>query len=132
MVRLLLFILAALVLSGCDTEARREAERRAALLQQQLEQQYGSRKADIEELNRQADLAQACDYVIPICPSSMTEPGYEAIAAGFAGGTWVFWALVLVKVVVLASAMTAVLVTAWWGTVLLIEPAHEKVEEAKN
>lgn len=128
MVRLLLALALAMTLTGCDNEARREAD----ALREKLESQYGKRQAEIAELERRAAIAQACDYILPTCPDSMTEPGYDAIRHGFSGGGFLFWALAAAKLAALLAAAGAGAGAAGWVWARLSRPALDDVEQAKK
>jgi hypothetical protein len=93
---------------------------------------FAQRKADLEHWQREATIAAACDYIIPICPESMTIAGRTAIAKEeYSGGGTLFWVLVGAKFSTFAFALAAFFLTIRYGALIWIEPEHERIEQAK-
>lgn len=126
MVKAVLALALTLFLSGCG-DGRELAECRA-----RLDAQRGEMEAKIAELERRAAVAQACDYLIPLCPASMTAPGREALQYGYSGGGALFWALVLAKLVALLIPGCLAGGAAGWAWARWSAPALDEAEAARR
>ena len=90
-------------------------------------------EADVKYWQRQATIAAACDYIIAVCPDSMTYPGRTAIAEeSYSGGGILFWSLVTLKFSSFAFAFGALWLTLRYGALLWIEPERERIERART
>lgn len=90
-------------------------------------------EADLEHWQREATIASACDYLIPVCPESMTIPGRTAIAEeSYSGGGGLFWLLVGAKFSAFAFALGTFWLTIRYGALLWIKPEHERIEQAQT
>ncbi|HDR9153426.1 TPA: hypothetical protein QDA88_005871 [Burkholderia vietnamiensis] len=117
--RLVAPLLIVLVLSGCDDSERLIAENR------QLRAELHARQSELSELEvrlqtgieaRRTDAAVAagCDFLVPICPSSITAAGRDALAQGYSPGSkGLFWIIVFVKTLLVGCAIGAVLGALW-------------------
>jgi septal ring factor EnvC (AmiA/AmiB activator) len=87
-------------------------------------------------LERQAQIAAACDYGLDLCPSAWTEAGRSALESGqYSGGGLLFWSLVALKLAAFAVPVGLFLVLLWHGSkwlwLHLTKPKMEAVERAK-
>jgi len=127
-------VLVALSLSGCrffesDADRRANAEAEAA------SRAYGARLAELDHLAREVALYHGCQFLVPICPSSLTETG-EGIAAGsyaMTGGTSsVFWIIVIIKLMAAGSLFAAFAVAFSLLYKRLVMPSAKKLAEAQE
>lgn len=146
--RLLIALPAALTLAGCGDAAKMldlslENERlkaKNAELSQQVADastvinfDLAKRQADLEHWQREATIAAACDYLVPLCPESMTIPGRAAIDnESYSGGGWLFWLLVGAKFGAFAFAFGSLWLTLHYGSLLWIAPQRERIEQAQT
>ncbi len=127
-----------LAFTGCAVESDEVADERVAnlqrevaSLQEKLDNQSVKMGTEVAYLERQASLAAGCDYFLPLCPSTITEVGLQAQAAGYGGGTsWPFWVALLGKLSGIGALLGALLgaqgaVWAKWG-----QPNAEAVAQA--
>ena len=93
---------------------------------------FAKRQADLQHWQREATIAAACDYLVPICPESMAVPGRTAIAEeSYSGGGALFWVLVGAKFSAFAFALAAFFLTIRYGALIWIEPERERIEHAR-
>lgn len=91
------------------------------------------RQADLQHWQREATIAAACDYLVPLCPESMTIPGRAAIDnESYSGGGWLFWLLVVAKFSAFAFALGTFWLTIRYGALLWIKPEHERIKQAQE
>lgn len=124
---LLAIALASVFLAGCDSSLREEN----AELKARIKTDYAQRAAEVAEVERRAAVAQACYYIFLACPKSMTERGQAAIDAGFTGGGFVFWGLVIAKFVAFGAAIGTVVGSAGWAWAKISKPSLIELDEAK-
>jgi predicted nucleic acid-binding Zn-ribbon protein len=150
-----LTILLIFFLAGCDVDEKkiRNLEDENALLQdevfklkieinkQQNEeyQNYVSKKAEIDSLETAAAIYQTCNYLIPICPPSMTEKGKEAIKNGYGGGIETFWYWLILKLAALGALLGTFAAFFHFLSLRWVKPeeqqiskAHKLIETAEN
>lgn len=131
------WVLIALALTGCGDAAQLADENRRLRKELQeaataLDERWVERQADLAYWRREATIAAACDYLIPLCPASMTAPGHEAIANGeYGGGGTLFWGLVAAKLAALGAGLGALWLALHIGFLLLIAPRREALREAQ-
>lgn len=130
-------------ISGCDQNAEllraekkaADAEARYTALVEKVNGDYAERIAKLNEKtdywDSQATRAAACDYLIPICPSSLTAAGREAIAAGYGGAGVGFYALVAAKLAALVAVVAAALGALAAVFYRFVMPARSEVEAAR-
>jgi len=85
------------------------AEYQTAIVQKQADAR-GRREAELAYFEGQAGIAAGCDWLIAVCPASITDSGHQAQKDGFAGGEsgW-FWVIALGKLLALAAVLGAAL-----------------------
>ena len=111
-----------------NSDLREEIKKAATIINFDL----AKREADIKHWQREATIAAACDYLIPICTESMTVPGRTAIAEeSYSGGGALFWMLVGAKFSTFAFALAAFFLTIRYGALIWIEPERERIEQAR-
>jgi chromosome segregation ATPase len=146
MIKVLTIPILLIFLAGCDVDEKKikklEAENaslqdevfklKIELSKQQNEdyRSYVAKKAEIESLENDAAIYQACNYLIPICPSSMTEKGKEAIKNGFIGGIETFWYLLILKFAALGALIGAFATSLHFLSLRFIKPEEQKILEA--
>jgi chromosome segregation ATPase len=139
-------ILLIFFLAGCDVDEKKikKLEDENASLQDEVfklktelnKQQnedyrnYVSKKAAIESLETDAAIYQACEYLIPVCPSSMIEKGKEANKNGFGGGIETFWYLLILKFAALGALIGAFATSLHFLSLRFIKPEEQKILEA--
>jgi len=127
----LLAVLLSLLLAGCD---RFDANSIEALEAKAQAQAAGERQAELEYLSRQAAVASGCGYLFDPCPESLTRLGHEFIERGNIGGggdTFLFWAIVLAKMLMLGALAGAAWLTARMGWIRIGRPAQRRTEAAR-
>jgi hypothetical protein len=145
-----LTILLIFFLAGCDVvvdeKKIRNLEDENALLQDEVfklkieinKQQneeyrnYVSKKAEIESLETAAAIYQACNYLIPVCPSSMTEKGKEAIKNGYGGGIETFWYWLILKFAALGAFIGVFTTFFHFLSLRFNRPEEQEILEAKK
>lgn len=143
-----LLISALVLLAGCDVDEKKikKLEAENALLQDEIfklktelsKQQnedyrnHVKNQAMIESLQNEAAIYQACNYLIPVCPQSMTEKGKEAIKYGYSGGVETFWYLLILKFAAFGALFGVVIISLNYGFLKLIKPSEEKIAQAKE
>jgi hypothetical protein len=141
-----LTILLIFFLAGCDVDEKKiknlEDENtslqdevfnlKIELSKQQSEdyRNYVSKKAEIDSLETAAAIYQACNYLIPICPSSMTEKGKEAIKNGFGGGIETFWYWLILKFAALGALIGAFTTFFHFLSLRWVKPEEQKISKA--
>lgn len=101
--RLAVPLLIVLILSGCDDSERlidENKQLRAELhaRQSELSELEVRLQTDIEARRTDAAVAAGCDFLAPICPSSITAAGRDALAQGYSPGSkGLFWIIAFVK-----------------------------------
>lgn len=132
--------LIALTLTGCGDAAQLaeladENRRLRQELQEAataLDERWVERQTDLAYWRHEATIAAACDYLIPICPGSMTAPGREAIANGaYGGGGALFWGLVAAKLAALGAGLGALWLALHLGFLHLVAPRREALDDAR-
>lgn len=119
-----------ILMAGCSDPS--ELRRENALLRQRIAEHQAERTVELAQLERQASIAAGCDWLLPICPEYVTRPGRKAQQAGFGGGDdWPFWAVVIVKTIVLGGLIGAGIVTiaALWE--YLVRPMQAESERSR-
>lgn len=144
--RVLIAAAMAAMLAGCAPDtAQLEADKKAlqtevAKLRQQVAEDAGTRFAEMSYYEHQASIAAGCDWLLPLCPTSVTATGRQAQAAGYGGGTdWPFWLVVVLKVLAvggLSGALLGTLSRGWYRHTMPAraeaEAAYRAIEEAQG
>lgn len=133
--RALLLAFAAILLSGCcaaEIEKIARLERQLLAAENAIANERGKREAEIAESERRAAIAQACEYLINVCPHEMVAPGLAEIAAGATGGGIYFWVLVIVKFLAIGSMSGGLLMGAAAVWASATRPALEKKAAAEK
>ncbi|KVE39485.1 hypothetical protein WS68_22340 [Burkholderia sp. TSV86] len=97
-------LLVTIILSGCDDSERLIAENkqlRTELYAQEnkLSELKVRLQVDIESHRTDAAVAAGCDFLIPMCPSSVAGAGREALMQGYSPGSKsLFWIIVFLKI----------------------------------
>lgn len=123
-----LVLVLVLMLAGCGDERALRAEVRQ--LREALAAQQGQRQAELDALARAASLAAACDWIIPTCPSSVTEPGRRALAAGVSPGALSLW-LIAGKAALLLLPLAAAGGMGGWAWARWSRPALAEAARAR-
>lgn len=121
-----------LLLAGCEATALRIENQR---LRDALEQQQGAAAAEIARRDRAAAIAQACDWLVPICPAGLVGPGRAALAEGYGPsrlGLGLLGIKLLVLIVPLAGAIGAGAGAAGWVWARVSGPALQRADEARR
>lgn len=125
--RHLVALAVAAVLAGCSDTEELELENK------KLKAAIETRAEDLRYYERQAGVAAGCDWVIKMCPASVTATGRDAQARGYGGGSSpTFWVLVAAKLSALGCLIgsllgaLSIILTRWQA------PAEEKVREAQS
>ncbi|WP_155626236.1 MULTISPECIES: hypothetical protein [Burkholderia cepacia complex] len=101
--RLAVPLLIALTLSGCDDSERLIAENKQLKAdlharQSELSELEVRLQTDIEMRRTDAAVAAGCDFLVPMCPSSVTAAGRDALAQGYSPASkGLFWIIAFVK-----------------------------------
>ena len=127
--------LALAFLGGCSSnlEESKKLHDEIIELRQQLASRSAERSAELVYQERQAALAAACDWVVPVCPDRITKPGRQAQAEGFGGGgDFLFWTIVLLKVLIAGTGVGAVSITLLLGWDWLLHPSRVRTRAARK
>jgi hypothetical protein len=118
--------LAVFGLLGCENTEQLQKQNKE--LRQQIDQQQGAKEAQLQFFERMANMAHACDFLIPLCPASTIETGREAITQGVSATGQGFLWLVILKFAGLAAIM-GVLVGSWrWAWLNMSQPAARALD----
>ena len=127
--------LALAFLGGCSSnlEESKKLHDEIIELRQQLASRSAERSAELVYQERQAALAAACDWVVPVCPDRITKPGRQAQAEGFGGGgDFLFWTIVLLKVLIAGTGVGAFSITLLLGWDWLLHPSRVRTRAARK
>lgn len=100
-------------------------------LEAELDSKLWQRKAELDYLEGQAGLVLGCDFLVPLCPGSVTKVGRQAQTEGIGGGSSLnFWGLVLLKLVAVGGFFIGAI-----GAIVLLwlqvgKPKSEEVKQA--
>lgn len=133
--RLIFATAVTLLLAGCSDEAAENSRLRheIAELRQHLATRTAERSAEIAYHNRQAAIAAGCDWVVPICPATIAEPGRRAQAAGYGGGdSSLFWGILLLKTLTAATGLGGLAITILLGSDWLLRPSRAQTDKARK
>lgn len=128
-------LLALVLLGGCSENREEIIKLRHELneLRQQLTLQTAERAAELAYYERQAAIAAACDWVVPLCPPSITSPGRQAQEAGFGGGAdFLFWTIVLLKTLIAGAGAGAFSIMLILASDTLLRPSRTRTEAARK
>lgn len=130
MTRLLVLLMVLLMLTGCgcgdNAALRAEIER----LREDLAAQEGRRQAEIDALSRAASVTAACDWLVPVCPDSMTALGRSALEAGY-GPDRLSLVLMTAKLCLLLLPVGLASGLAGWAWAQWSRPALRQAAEAR-
>ena len=99
-------------------------------LEVQVKFNEGKRKAELDYLESEAGFAIGCDYLVPLCPDSVTKVGQQAQIEGIGGGTsHRFWLWVFLKLTALGVALGSTIGTI---VILWIQVGKPKADEVKQ
>jgi hypothetical protein len=128
-----LILLLALVLVGCAGDRSADLaklEAQVITLSHELQAQAGTRKAELDLLQRQASVAAGCDFLLPLCPDSVAAAGRAAQEDGIAAtGLW-FWVAFGLKLLAVGGAVGALLASLVYGWYRAAMPARAQVDAA--
>lgn len=100
-------------------------------LEAQLDGKLWQRKAELDYLESQAGLVLGCDFLVPLCPDSLTKVGRQAQAEGIGGGNSLnFWWLVLLKLGAVGVAFGGAIGATYASWVQVGKPKSEEVRQA--
>lgn len=126
-----------LFLGGCgdaETLKQQNVELKAALrwAQSELAFKEAERAAELVSIDRQVSIAAACDWLIPLCPRSITDAGHNAMEQGYGGGGFWFWFIVIVKSILLAAPCGATVAGFTWVSLRAVRPEANSLREANR
>lgn len=127
--------LALAFLGGCSSnlEESKKLHDEIIELRQQLASRSAERSAELVYQERQAALAAACDWVVPVCPDRITKPGRQAQAEGFGGGgDFLFWTIMLLKVLIAGTGVGAFSITLIVASDAFLRPSRARTEAARK
>lgn len=131
----LIITFAVTLLIGCSDDAaeNRRLRDEVAKLEQQLVTRAAEHSSEIAYHERQAAIAAGCDWVVPLCPDTVTRPGRQAQDAGYSGGSnRLFWGIVLLKLILAATGPAALAITGLLGWEWLLRPSRAQTSEARK
>ncbi len=122
----MILISSAALISACgESELKKEVI--------ELRRDAAERRAELEYLERQASIAAGCDFMIQICPDSVTKPGRAAQQSGLGGGSdWPFWLAVVGKMAALGAAVGSMISAARLVWVRFGQPSAAEIESARQ
>lgn len=123
------------LLGGCSSNIEESKKLHVEIteLRQQLASRTAERSAELAYHERQAGIAAACDWVVPLCPASITSPGKEAQEAGFGGGDdFLFWTIFLLKILIAGTGVGTFSMTLLLGWNWLLNPSRARTEAARQ
>jgi len=127
--------LALAFLGGCSSnlEESKKLHDEIIELRQQLASRSAERSAELVYQERQAAIAAACDWVVPVCPDRITKPGRQAQAEGFGGGgDFLFWTIMLLKVLIAGTGVGAFSITLIVASDAFLRPSRARTEAARK
>jgi hypothetical protein len=123
-------LLLLLSLSACENTYSLKAridELEAAL--QQKTEFIENRQDFLEVMQKEAAVAQACAWVVDICPKSLTAPGQEAIKSGISGGSsTLFWMIVIAKTLAAGTILGSTIAAFRLIQLRIIAPTRQSIE----
>lgn len=135
-VLLLLAFTLTLSLAGCDsTQDLQNQVKQLTQQNEELRQQIASLTAKTAQYQNAASLYQGCmalGVLSNLCPGNIMVEGQQAIDAGFPGGGWPYWMALSGKLSVVLIAVGLGLLIAWRVVITWIEPAQQKLNQAKQ
>lgn len=137
--RLIMLLLLPLVimLAGCDsTQGLQDQVSKLNQQNQALHQQIDALTAKTQQFQNAASMYQGCmagwGILSNLCPDNIMTEGKAAIDAGFSGGGWEYWGMLIAKLAAaFISAGVAMLVCIRLAMSWLY-PARQKLQEAKE
>jgi len=128
------FILTTLLLDGCGI--KEELDKRSSeinRLNAVVQEQYGTRAAELDFAERQVGIYQGCTFLFNVCSDATLAVGEKYMRNGFTGSSsyW-WWVAFAVKLTAIAAVMGALLWLPWHLFVAFSRPAQEEIDEAKK
>jgi outer membrane murein-binding lipoprotein Lpp len=136
LIRVLLSIFFLLVLGGCE-EQEVPTKPTVETLQKQLQEQLGTRQAEIQLAERVVTAYQVCSWIVNTCTRQVEIEGAKAETLGHTGATNVaLWAGLfsrgLLALLALALLIQMSKALASWTRLAIVEPKRERVQAAQT
>ena len=129
-----IFVTLTVLLGGCDVKTKLEQQSSEIdRLNSLINQQYGTRAADLDFAERQVAIYRGCTFLFNVCSSATLANGKNYLENGFSGSssTW-WWAAFIGKLMGIAAFIGTLLWLPWHLFVLFTRPAKVEIDEAKN
>lgn len=131
-----------LFLSSCSSDREKELSAEVDVLTQknaEIQKRYDdflaeilSGRQKIKSNQRDAGIAQGCDWLITICPLSVVANGRQAIKEGYTPDPFWFWVNAFLKFVVLGLLINIFICTLKYLHIKFSMPANKALNEAKE
>lgn len=127
------FLTLTVLLGGCDAKTKLDQQSTEIFrLNTLINQQYGTRAADLEFAERQVAVYQGCTFLFNVCSTDTLAAGERFIKNGFTGSSSWWWVAFIGKLTGVAAFIGTVLWLPWHLYVLLTRPAQAEVDEARE
>jgi multidrug efflux pump subunit AcrA (membrane-fusion protein) len=128
------FIFVALLLGGCGVEeelVKRGSE--ISRLNDLVNEQYGTRAAELDFAERQVGIYQGCTFLFNVCSEATLAVGKKYIKDGFTGASSYWWWVAFAgKLTAIAAVMGALLWLPRHLFALFTRPVQDEIEAAKK
>jgi septal ring factor EnvC (AmiA/AmiB activator) len=113
--------------------ANKEFAEREEIRARMDDEKVAKGRAEFEHWQREAQIALACDAIIPTCPAAMTDPGRKALETGFyGGGGGLYAAIVALKILALALLAGLSVGLFFLARYLVERPSADALIEARE
>ena len=122
------------LLGGCGmTEKLEQQSNEIDRLSALINEQYGTRAAELAFAERQVGAYRGCKFLFNVCTQDTIDVGEKLMRQGFTGysSAW-WWAAFIGKLTAIAAAMGALLWLPWHLFVLVTRPAQAEIDEARK
>lgn len=128
------FIASTVLLSGCGVKD--ELERRnfeISRLNHMLQEQYGTRAADLDFAEHQVGIYRGCTFLFNVCSADTTVAAEKLIKNGFTGSSSIWWWFAFMsKLTGVAAFIGLMLWLPWHLFVLFTRPVKAKFDDAQK
>lgn len=135
-------LVSSLFLTSCSSDREKELSAEVDVLTQknaEIQKRYDdflaeilSGRQQIKNNQRDAGIAQGCDWLIAICPLSVVANGRQAIKEGYTPDPFLFWVNAILKFAVLILLINIFIFTLKYLHIKFNMPANKALIEAKE
>lgn len=130
----IVFLILSVLLGGCDfTTKLKQQGTEIDRLNSLLNQQYGTRAAELDFAERQVGIYRGCTFLFNVCSAATLSVGEQYINHGFMGSSSAWWWTAFIgKLAGVAAFIGMLLWLPWHLFVVFTRPAQAKINEAKK